>query len=79
MINYDDATKESIKERNPNSTETPAPPHTVLIVGGSESGKNNWLFSLRNQQQDIDKIYLYANDPYKAKCQFLIDKRKSTD
>ena len=41
MINYDDATKESIKERNPNSTETPAHPHKVLIVGGSESGKNN--------------------------------------
>ena len=41
MINYDDATKESIKEHNPNQTETPAHPHKVLIVGGSESGKNN--------------------------------------
>ena len=32
---------------------------------------------LINQQRDIDKIYLYAKDPYKAKYQFLINKRKS--
>ena len=32
---------------------------------------------LINQQPDIDKIYLYAKDPYKAKYQFLISKRKS--
>ena len=29
-------------------------------------------------QPDIDKMYLYANDPYKAKYQLLIKKRKST-
>ena len=33
---------------------------------------------LINNQPDIDKIYLYANDPYEAKCQFLINKREST-
>ena len=33
---------------------------------------------LINQQRDIDKIYLYAKDPYKAKYQFLINKRVST-
>ena len=27
---------------------------------------------------DIDKIYLYAKDPYKAKYQFLINKQEST-
>ena len=32
---------------------------------------------LINQQPDIDKIYLFAKDPYKAKYQFLISKRKS--
>ena len=32
---------------------------------------------LINQQRDIDKIYFYAKDPYKAKYQFLINKRKS--
>ena len=30
-----------------------------------------------NNQQDIDKIYLYAKDPYEDKYKYLIDKRKS--
>ena len=30
-----------------------------------------------NNQQDIDKIYLYAKDPYDNKYQYLISKRKS--
>ena len=29
-----------------------------------------------NNQPDIDKIYLYAKDPYKAKYQYLINKRE---
>ena len=41
------------------------------------SGKRNSLFNLRSQQPDIDKIHLYAKDPYKAKYQFLIDKKES--
>ena len=32
--------------------------------------------NLINNQQDIDKIYLYAKDPYKAKYQYLIKKRE---
>ena len=31
-----------------------------------------------NNQPDIDKIYLYAKDPYEAKYQFLINKRENT-
>ena len=31
-----------------------------------------------NNQPDIDKIYLYSKDPYKAKYQFLINKREGT-
>ena len=34
--------------------------------------------NLINNQPDIDKIYLYAKDPYEAKYQFLINKREST-
>ena len=34
--------------------------------------------NLINNQPDIDKIYLYAKDPYEAKYQFLISKREST-
>ena len=31
-----------------------------------------------NQQPDIDKISLYAKDPYEAKYQFLINKKVIT-
>ena len=34
--------------------------------------------NLINNQPDIDKIYLYAKDPYEDKYQFLINKREST-
>ena len=36
------------------------------------------LFNLISQEPDINKIYLYAKDPYKAKYQFLIKKRERT-
>ena len=32
--------------------------------------------NLINNQPDIDKIYLYAKDPYEAKYQYLIKKRE---
>ena len=32
--------------------------------------------NLINNQPDTDKIYLYAKDPYKAKYQYLINKRE---
>ena len=34
--------------------------------------------NLINKQPDIDKIYLYAKDPYEANYQFLINKRETT-
>ena len=52
--------------------------HRILIVEGSESGKTNPLLNLINNEPDIDKIYLYANNQYEAKYQLLINKRKST-
>ena len=47
-----------------------------IIVCGSGSGKTNALLNLLNAQQDIDKIYLYAKDPYEPKYQYLINKRE---
>ena len=44
---------------------------TILIIGGSGSGKTNALLNLINNQPDIDKIHLYAKDPYEDKYQFL--------
>ena len=40
--------------------------------------KTNVLLNLINNQTDIDKIYLYAKDPYEDKYQFLINKKEST-
>ena len=77
MINFDDVIKENIQEHNPNWPEIPNYSYRILIVGGSRSEKTNSLFNLISQQLDIDKIYLYANDPYDAKYQFLINKRES--
>ena len=49
-----------------------------MIVRGFGSGETNAFFNLTNHELDIDKIYLYAKDPYDAKYQLLINKREST-
>ena len=46
----------------------------ILIIGASRSGKTNLLLNLLENQPNIDKIYLYAKDPYEAKYQYLINK-----
>ena len=76
MINFDNITKEETKEHNPNWSIIPDHLYRILIIGGSVSWKKHSLFNLTNQQPDIDKIYLYAKDPYEAKYQFLIKKRE---
>ena len=78
MINFDRVTKENIKEPNPDLPQIPGHSYRILIIGGSGSGKTNLLFNLISQQPGIDKICLYAKDPYEAKYQFLINKREST-
>ena len=46
---------------------------------GSGFGKTNAPINLINNKPDIDKIYLCAKDPYEPTCQFLINKRESTE
>ena len=75
MINFDGVTKENRKEHNPNWPQFLDHQHRILIIRDFGSGKGNSLFNLINQQPDIDKIYLYAKDPYEAKYQYLINKR----
>ena len=77
MINFYYVTKENIKEHNPNWPQIPDHPYIILTIEDSGSGKTKLLFILINEEPDIDKIYLYAKDPYEAKYRFLIDKRES--
>ena len=76
MIKFDDVTKENIIENNKNWPQIPDYPYKILIVGGSQSEKTNSLFNLIIHQPDIDKIYLYAKDPYKSKYHFIIKRRE---
>ena len=78
MINFDDYANENKTKHNSKWQYIPDHPYRILIIGGSGSGKTNALLNLINNQPDIDKIYLYAKDPYEAKYQFLINKREST-
>ena len=78
IFNFAYITKEDIKEHNPNWPEVSDHPYRILIVRGSGSGKTNALFNLIDHEPHIDKIYLYAKDPYEAKYQLLISKRKNT-
>ena len=51
--------------------------YRTLIIGCFGYRKTNALLNPISHQPDIDKIYLYAVDPYEAKCQLLIKKRES--
>ena len=77
MINFDEYTNENKREHIPNWSYIPDHPYRILRIGGSGSGKTNALLNLIHNQPDIDKIYLYAKDPYENKYQFLINKRES--
>ena len=79
MINFDDYTNENIIEHNSKWPYIPDHPCRILIIGGSGSGKTNVLLNLINNHPDIDKIYLYAKDPYEKKYQYLINKREKVE
>ena len=64
MINFDDYTNENTIEHSPKWPYIPDHPYRILIIGSSGSGKTNELLNLINNQLDVDKIYLYAKDPY---------------
>ena len=77
MINFDDYINENKTIHNKNWPYIPDHPYRILIIAGSGSGKTNLLLNLIENQPDIDKIYLYAKDPYESNCQYLINKRES--
>ena len=78
MINLDSITNENNKEHNEKWPYIPDHPYRILIIGGSGSGKTNVLLNLINEQDDIDKIYLYAKNLSEPKYEFLIKKHRNT-
>ena len=76
MINFDNFVNENKTEHKKKWPYLPDHPYRILIIGDSGSGKPNVLLNLIENQPDIDKIYLYAKDPYEAKYQYLINKRQ---
>ena len=74
MKNYDESVEiNHIK----NWPYIPNHPYRILIIGGSGSGKTNMLLNLvKDQQPDIDKIYLYVKDPFESNYQTLINGRE---
>ena len=76
MINFDNYVNENKTKHNKNWPYIPDHPYRILIIGGSGFEKTNVSLNLIENQPDIDKIYLCAKDPYKAKYQYLINKRE---
>ena len=73
MFNLDAITKKNNKDDDKKW------PYMMLIIGPSGSGKTNVLLkSIEKQDNDnlIDKIYLYAKDLNELKYQLSIKKRK---
>ena len=64
------------KKHNWNCPKIPNHPYRILITRDSGSGKANALLNLANHKLWTYKIYLYAEDPYEAKYQFFINKRR---
>ena len=77
MINLDSITNENNKEHTEKWSFLPDYLYRSLIIGGSGSGKINALLNLIKEQDDIDKIYLYAKDLSEPKYEFLIKKREA--
>ena len=77
MINFDDYFNENKTKHNKNWPYTCDRPYRILIIRRIRILKNNVLLNLIENQPDIDKIILYAADPYEAKYIYFINKRES--
>ena len=77
MINLDSIIKENNKKHNEKWPYIPDHPYRIMIIGGSGSGKTNALLNLINEQDDIDKMYLYAKDLNGPRYEFSIKKREN--
>ena len=78
MINLDSITNKNNKEHNEKWPYIQDHPYRILIIGGSGSGKTNALLNLIDEQNNMDKIYLYAKELSDPNYEYLIKKRKKT-
>ena len=78
MINLDSITNKNNKEHNEKWPYIPDHPYRILIIGGSGSGKTNALLNLIDEQNNMDKIYLYAKELSDPNYEYLIKKHKKT-
>ena len=74
MINFDYYTNENKTEHSLKQLYIPHHPYRLSAIGGYGSEKTNALLNLINNQPDIDKVCIYAKDPFEAKHQYLIKK-----
>ena len=77
MINLDSITNKNNKKHNEKWPYIADHPYRILIIGGCGSGKTSTLLNLINEQNDINKIYLYARDLNEPKYKILIKKGKN--
>ena len=64
------------KKHNEKWPYIPDHPYRIIKIDGSGSGKTNALINLINEQNDIDKTYLYARDLSEQKYEYLIKNMK---
>ena len=76
MINLDSITNENNNKPNERWPYIPDHPYRIMIIDASGSGKTNALINLINEQNDIDKMYLYARDLSEPKYEYLIKKHE---
>ena len=74
MINLRSITNQSNKKHDERWPYIPDHRYRILII---RSGKMNILLYLTKEQNDVDKIYLYAKDLSKPKNKLLIEKCKN--
>ena len=76
-INLDSVTKQNNKEHKEKWPYVPDHLYRISITGDSRSRKTNTLLHLIREQDDIDKICLYAKDLSEPKYEFLIKKHEN--
>ena len=77
MFNLDDITTKNNKKHKDKYSYIADHHYRILIMVGSGPAKTNALLNLIKEQNDINKIHLYAEDLSEPKYQFLIKKHEN--